>query len=1290
MVSAKEDEYYEATFREHANRKSMWLGSSSTETKEIYIIQNDALVKTKVNISEKLTKVFDELITNSVDHYIKKIDNPTSGGGPVSHVWVSFSGNRLTVSNNGPGFSVKKMEKSGLWSVESLCSREFSGSNIKDETDPDRVVGGQNGLGLKLLILATLSTTITTICKYNKKYYKQTFLADGNDLIVEPPNVFDLSERPDGRTDSYTKFEIDLDYRKSISGWDKFTIEEREQLISDFDKWIQYRIYYFSLYTNSVEYRHEGDMMIKYPEEKRLVYNYNGNIINITRQKWIELLGLNPKQTVMIDYNDPKKNRFPWYIGIGVQNKKREHPYLSAVNGIIIKQDSTHTTFFNKKLAEQVRAHIDKKILDRIPKDENAILDHLVIISVKMIPLPEFSSQMKDKITLNAKKWNIEKEGYFIEELDSAKPKDKTKIIQDEDTKKIWSWVRDRVLYDLSNTKKPKDFKNFRNELHTPAVNIGKENAILMVCEGDSAELLCLQVFRATPRANDVGYFTTRGVVKNALKSGKKIQADGGKKLLMSKDFEENKTIQCLIQTIGLDRTKDYAKNPEGDKDFAKLNYKYLVVATDQDKDGAQITGLIITLIFQLWPKLYDRGFFRKYLTPLARVVDKKEKSITRFYNDQDVEEYLRKTYGEIIPKHIEIHRYKGLSQHPEQYVKNDMIPKYSSDIYTITRDLNMREIVEIVYGTKTDVRKKFLLDETKFTVDKEKLSRKIIPASDYLKTEVKDFHLYNVHRKLKCYIDGLNIVGRKILTLCRQNRSKMRISSIAGGITKDMHYNHGSASAEKAAAYQAQNFTGSNNIPPLFSLSVATGTIMGGRDKVGQARYTDVAYNTIFDILYPIQDDPLLHYLYEGKDKVEPNTYVPIVPYAILESTETPATGWKIAIWGRDYSPVKKNVMHLIEIDPSTVGQFCEGTLTQEWLDKAGLIDLRGKVWMPRLKKKLPINYITGKTGKTMEISKGKYRIDGDNIVFTQLPFRFWSNTIKETLEKKNKTTGKYKHPLTEAGLYKVTEDITTDENNVHLRVVLKPGAIEWIRQHYPPNEKYDSIELCFEYYSEYTAELNFSDKNGVIRSFEKFNHVLKSWYVVRRDLYLERLIRGAKLERANLRMLLNKYRFIKSSDNKIIYPPYDFEKPDYILEYLDIFENDALRKELPQFNIGNRVKKETRHAILVENNFDRITLKLLSDLGSIKWNMINHEVINNEKSNFDYIDNINVNNFDQDYITKLREKILKLYEKILELESGDWKKIWLSELSELDRQLDIGIKNGWVKEDHSGFVFK
>lgn len=1282
-----EEQYYEATFREHANKKSMWLGSSSAEPKNIYVIEDNKLVKKEVKVSEKLTKVFDELVTNAVDHYIKKINTPMSEGGPVTQIWVSFSDNKLTVSNNGPGFSVKKMEVSGLWSVESLCTREFSGSNIDDEKNPDRVVGGQNGLGLKLLILTSVSTTITTICKYNKKYYKQTFRSKKDDLEIDEPLVLDLVNRPDGRSDCYTKIEIELDLKKSVSDWTKYTEEEKSDLIADFNRWMQYRLYHFSLYTNSVEYRHEGENQIEYPEERRLKYNYNGKEINITRQYWYELLSLNPKQTLMINYNDPLKNRFPWYIGIGIQNKKKEFDDISVVDGIIIRHDSTHTNYFGEMLSRQVRSHIDKKTSEKMPNNKDAILNHLVIISIKMIPLPEFSSQVKDKITLNAKKWNAEKEGYFVD--DEKVDKKDRKILREEDSKKIWNWIKDKVLYDISAPKNSKQTKSFRNELHTPAINIGKDTAVLIVCEGDSAEILCEQVFRSTPRANDVGYFTTRGVVKNALKSGKQIEAEGGKKFLMSKDFENNKTIQCLLQTIGLDRTKDYALTPEGNKDFSKLNYKLIVVATDQDKDGAQITGLIITLIHQLWPKLFDRGFFRKYLTPLARVIDEKTQTIKRFYNDQDVEEYVQNTYGQIVPKHVEIHRYKGLSQHPEEYVKRDMIPKYSSDIYIMTRDVNMREMVSIVYGTKTDVRKKFLLDTAKYVVDKEKLSRKILPATDYLKTEVKDFHLYNVHRKLKCYIDGLNIVGRKILTMCRNDRSKMRISSIVGGITKDYHYNHGGASAEKAAAYLAQKFTGSNNIPPLCSHSVSTGTVNGGRDKIGQARYTDVSYNNIFDILYPLQDDPLLEFLYEGSDKIEPKTYVPILPYAILESITTPATGWKIDIWGRKYEDVLKNVYHLIDSDTSTVSQFCSNTLPQGEIEKIGLLDLRGKVWMPRLKHKSEITYSEGKTGKTLEISRGKYRIEGDEIVFLRLPYRFWSNSIKDALEAKNKTTGKYKHPLTESGFYETTENNTIDENNVHLRVVLKPGGVDWIKRNFPPNDKYDSVELCFGFYSEYTAELNFSDKEGVIRSFEKFNHALKAWYIVRRDLYLERLIRGAKLERANIRMLLNKYRFIKSSDAKKIYPAYDFNKPDYILEYLDMFDKEDAKK-YTDFRIGNRVKKDIRHQILTDNNFDKITLKLLSDLGSIKWDKIETEVINNVKSNFDYIDSINVNNFDEDYIVKLRNKIEKLYQKILELESGDWKKIWKKELSDFDEQLKIGISKSWVKKDHSKFKFE
>ena len=1285
--------YQEFTFRKHATKKGMWMGAASADEYVVYDIKTDTAKKVKVIGNDRLYKYADEIITNAVDHYISMVENPEKHGGPVRNLWVKYESGKLTVTNDGPGFRIHKMDD--MWSVEKMMTKEFSGSNLDDESEAsaDRVVGGTNGVGSKLIFIHSLTAKIITVSKIDNLYYEQEFHTKNGDLIAHEPIVVPLEQRPDKQSKCYTKIILEPNYPLLMKKWD----ENPEKYTEDFKTWIKYRCAQIAIFCNAVEYRHEKtngeDHYIEYIN--KLKVHFNGEHLDITPESWIKMIGL--KKTVTLTVNDPEKVRFPWYIIIALQENSKEHPNLSLVNAVHITETATHTSYLEKYIKDKFKEKAAK--LGAL-ESGSVITNNIMYISVRHIPIPDFVGQNKTKVKMDIKEWNSDKKKYEFDEAQLTK---------------LWNLLKERIEYaanllKLNATEKKTSRKNYKHPNHTPAVNIGKKGTMLIFSEGNSAEIASKKIFKSTAFIDNVGFYTGRGVLQNILKNSKKVTIDGEVKVVYKDSFYKNMIIQGLFTSIGLSSACDYffgnnnileTGTPEekerrrrGDADFDALHYKMLVSSTDQDLDGAQITGLAMLIIYK-WPELYKRNFFRKYMTPLARVTDMKTRTVKRFYSDKELDAWIKEQYEDEthVPKHIKISRIKGLGQHTAEDIKFDMVPKIREDIFRVVLDKKAQINLEIFYDKDTEARKKMLLDPTVFVFDKKMHTEKKISLSNYLYTEVKPFQLYTIQRKLNSYIDGLNLGQRKVIAYCRNHPDKTRnikTSSLVGGIINEMDYHHGEASAIKTIIYMAQAFIGSNNVPPLTPFSVSSGDVSGGREKIGEARYCDVGYNKIMDLLYPKEDDPLLEYNFIGNKQIEPVTYVPIYPAAITETKTTPSTGWKINFWGRDFEVVKLNLKLLINSDTATLNNYLKN-IGVDSLPNTILINMNGKVWAPQLHKKLNVTAILNSKGKLSEVSHGEYSYDPETRVmsFTTLPFRYWSEDLKAHLEKVDKKKN-HTHPLypyIEEGPY----DQTKSENEVKLWVKLTEGGMPFIEENYENTGKMDFIEKCFDFYREVSTELNFTNELGTITSFASFEDVMKKWYVIRRNLYFERIARGAELEKIHLILLVNKLRYILSeiSGYWMPQPYFDSNILCDIPEYLALLDEKVTDPSgLKEFNITAKTTRANRCDIIESQAFKKINSSILRNISSIKRDALRDAVFIKD-ANYAYIDSIRVDDKDAEEIEKLRNLITKKYGKILELMKGEWKKLWLGEIDAFVKMFEEGMATNWKYEKYENFTY-
>ena len=171
-----------------------------------------------------------------------------------------------------------------------------------------------------------------------------------------------------------------------------------------------------------------------------------------------------------------------------------------------------------------------------------------------------------------------------------------------------------------------------------------------------------------------------------------------------------------------------------------------------------------------------------------------------------------------------------------------------------------------------------------------------------------------------------------------------------------------------------AQNYVGSNNIN-LLEPNGQFGTRLHGGDDSASERYIFTLLNSLTRYLFPETDDSVLNYLNDDGTIVEPEYYVPIIPFALINGITGIGTGFSCNI-----SPY----------NPSTVIQYLKNKLSNK---SNNLIEF--------------IPYYEGFNGSVSKITeqkfliKGKYnKIADDKIQITELPVGTWTMSYTSFLE--------------------------------------------------------------------------------------------------------------------------------------------------------------------------------------------------------------------------------------------------------------------------------------------------
>ena len=200
-------------------------------------------------------------------------------------------------------------------------------------------------------------------------------------------------------------------------------------------------------------------------------------------------------------------------------------------------------------------------------------------------------------------------------------------------------------------------------------------------------------------------------------------------------------------------------------------------------------------------------------------------------------------------------------------------------------------------------------------------------------------------------------------------------MAQLAGYISEHAAYHHGEASLTQTIIGMAQNYVGSNNINLLSPCGQFGTRLMGGKDAAS-ARYVFTKLEPITRCIFHPHDDPLLTYLDDDGQTIEPFCYVPVIPMALVNGSDGIGTGWSTSIPTYNPREIIANLRLMLKgQEPSTMKPWYRG-FTGDVIEK------------------------TGKDCNNFTVSGAIEVVDESTVIISELPVGKWTTDYKQFLE--------------------------------------------------------------------------------------------------------------------------------------------------------------------------------------------------------------------------------------------------------------------------------------------------
>lgn len=333
------NKYQKLSELEHITaRPGIYIGSVSNTVQNSWVVNKDKMQDVEVAYNPGILKLFDEILSNSVDEHLRS--------GKVKTIWVETSPmtGYITVKDDG-GIPVIRHPEYNTYIPEMIFGELRTGSNFDDD---ERITAGTNGLGSKLTSVFSVEFKVDTCDGKNR--FVQVFrnnLSEKGKAVIQP------------NTDAGTTITFLPDYKRFGCSLDEGNLKKIERRVYDVAGCNpSIKVYYNGKHIKIAKVADYGAMF-----SDEFVFDTPTNDFTV---------GVSPS------------------VGDGFQQ-------VSFVNGIDTFNGGTHVTYVCDQITQKIRDYINKKY--KVDVKPNTIKQQMFLFIRCTINAPSFTSQTKETMS---------------------------------------------------------------------------------------------------------------------------------------------------------------------------------------------------------------------------------------------------------------------------------------------------------------------------------------------------------------------------------------------------------------------------------------------------------------------------------------------------------------------------------------------------------------------------------------------------------------------------------------------------------------------------------------------------------------------------------------------------------------------------------------------------------------------------------------------------------------------------------------------------------------------------
>ncbi|WP_315364828.1 DNA topoisomerase (ATP-hydrolyzing) subunit B [Oribacterium sinus] len=594
-----------------------------------------------------------EIVDNSVDEAL---------AGFCNTITVKIhQDNSITVRDNGRGIPVDIQKKAGKSALEVVftvlhAGGKFGGAGYK-------VSGGLHGVGAS--VVNALSEWLDVKVYKEGKIYAMSF-AKGK--VTKPIECIGTCSEEEQGTEVHFLPDASI-FEESVYDFETLKIRLRETAF--LTKNLKIRL---------VDER-EG-------QEKEKEFHYEGGI-----QEFVSFLNKG-KEALYPDviYCEGEKEKILVEVAMQHNDSYTENIY-TFVNNINTPEGGTHLTGFKNALTKTFNDYARQ---NKLLKDSEANLSGedireglTCIISVK-IEDPQFEGQTKQKLGTSEAQVAVqgivsEQLTYFLEQNPAV-----AKVICEKSILAQRARAAARKARDLTRRKSALDGVGLPGKL-ADCSSKDPERCEIFIVEGDSA----LGPAKEGRNPETQAVLPLRGKVLNVQKARlDRIYA--------------NEEIKGMITAFGTGIHEDF--------DLSKLRYHKIIIMTDADVDGAHISTLMLTFIYNFMPELIRKGHVYLAQPPLFTI--QKNKKHYYAYSDEEYQRILK----EIGSDGADVSRFKGLGEMNTEELQETTLDPESRTLLRVNMSDEDKAELDITFttlmGDQVEPRREFIEQNARYVTN--------------------------------------------------------------------------------------------------------------------------------------------------------------------------------------------------------------------------------------------------------------------------------------------------------------------------------------------------------------------------------------------------------------------------------------------------------------------------------------------------------------------------------------------------------------------------------------------